>query len=63
MTEKPIQAAQRELDAVKKAQEAIRTILLRLEEETGKSIDSVEVDTRNFAQLATQIWLTAAGRR
>ncbi len=63
MTEKPIHAARRELDAVKKAQEIIRTALLALESATGKSIESVRVDTRNFANLDTEIWLTEERRR
>lgn len=43
--------------AVEKAQAAIRKTLIDLEEETQQKIDSVEVDTRNFADLRTEVWL------
>ena len=43
---------------LKQAEERIQRILIDLEEETGKRIDHVEVDTRNFAQLRTEITLT-----
>lgn len=48
--------------AVERAEKRVREILYELEEETGASIESVEVDTRNFAQLSTDIWLTTERR-
>lgn len=48
--------------AVKRAENRVREILHELEEETGASIESVEIDTRNFAQLRTDIWLTTERR-
>lgn len=48
--------------AVERAEERVREILFDLEEETGASIESVEIDTRNFAQLRTDIWLTMERR-
>lgn len=44
--------------ATKKAQEAIQKILLSLERDTRLSVDAVTVDTRNFGQLKTEIFLT-----
>lgn len=44
--------------AVKSAEEKIRRALYELEEETHLYVDSVSVDTRNFARLGTEIWLT-----
>jgi hypothetical protein len=41
--------------ALRQAEHRIQRILIDLEEETGKRIDHVEVDTRNFAQLRTEI--------
>jgi hypothetical protein len=49
--------------ATKKAQEQIRKILLALEHDTMLSIESVAVDTRNFAQLDTEIFLTKRQRQ
>lgn len=46
-----------EVSAIKDAEDRIRHILAELEEETGKVVDHVEVDTRNFAQLRTEIRL------
>lgn len=37
------------------AEEAIRDILCELENKTGKSIDAVTVDTRNYAAYRTEI--------
>ena len=42
---------------VRHAEQRIQRILIDLEEELGKSVDHVEVDTRNFAQLRTEITL------
>lgn len=44
--------------AVKAAEDAIKKALFTLEERTRLYVDSVSVDTRNWAQLGTQIWLT-----
>jgi len=49
--------------ATKKAQEQIRKVLLALEHDTMLSIESVAVDTRNFAQLDTEIFLTKRQRQ
>lgn len=43
--------------ACEKAEKAIQRVLLELEEETGKRVVIVEVDTRNFANLATSIFV------
>jgi hypothetical protein len=48
--------------AVKHAEQRIQRILIDLEEETGKRVDHVEVDTRNFAQLRTEITLRDGDR-
>lgn len=45
------------------AEEAIQKILLDLEEETGASVEFVDVDTHNFCQLRTSIFLTTKGKR
>jgi uncharacterized membrane protein YgcG len=37
------------------AEEAIQELLLELEDKTGKRIDAVTVDTRNFAECRTAI--------
>lgn len=42
--------------ATAKAEIAIEKILINLENETGKTIDSVNVDTRNFANCNTEIF-------
>ena len=60
--EKLIEATRRELNFVKEAEEAIRVALLRLEDKTGKSVESVNVDTRNFGRLSTEIFLTSTRR-
>ena len=39
------------------AEKAIQKILRDLEDETFKSVDQVNVDTRNFANCATEIFL------
>lgn len=41
---------------IKEAEEAIRKILIDLQDAIGEEIESVNVDTRNFANLATEIW-------
>ena len=43
--------------AVRDAERRIQRILIELEDETAKRIDLVEVDTRNFGQLKTEIHL------
>jgi hypothetical protein len=42
--------------AVKKAETTIQQILFALEEATGREIDSVDVDTREFANLRVGIF-------
>jgi uncharacterized membrane protein YgcG len=37
------------------AEEAIRELLLALEDKTGKRVDAVTVDTRNHAECRTEI--------
>lgn len=49
-------------DAVRRAEERIQCTLADLEEETGATVESVEVDTRNFSALRTEIWLTMERR-
>lgn len=48
--------------AVAKAEKAIQKLLADLEQEISMSIDAVEVDTRNFAQLRTEIFVTRKQR-
>ena len=55
--------AYRKTRGMKTSSEVIRLALLTLEGKTGKSIESVRVDTRNFANLETEIWLTEEKRR
>jgi hypothetical protein len=43
---------------VRHAERRIQRILIELEEELGKRVEHVEVDTRNWAQLRTEITLT-----
>jgi hypothetical protein len=50
-------AHRREWGLLKSAELRIQRILIELESETGKAIEHVEVDVRNFAQLATEIVL------
>jgi len=38
------------------AERSIQKILIDLEEETNEEIDAVQVDTRNFASLRTEIF-------
>lgn len=38
------------------AEEAIRELLLELEDKTGKRIDAVTIDTRNCAAYRTEIF-------
>lgn len=52
------ETTQKHRAAIDRAEERVRKILLNLEEETGATIESVEVDTRNFSGLRTDIWLT-----
>jgi len=63
MSEKPIAAARRELDAVKKAQAEISIILDGLERETGRRIESISVETRTLEFITAEIWLTKEQRR
>ncbi|WP_159728326.1 hypothetical protein [Methylosinus sp. Ce-a6] len=44
------------------AEEAIQKILLDLEDEIGASVELVDVDTHNFCQLRTSIFLTSEKR-
>lgn len=48
--------------ATKKAEADIRAILNRLERDTMLSVEAVSVDTRNFGQLSTEIYLTTKAR-
>lgn len=48
--------------ALRKAEKAVQKILFDLEQETRMSVENVEVDTRNFAQLRTEIFLTEKQR-
>lgn len=41
---------------LKQAEERIQKILLDLEEEAGREIDAVQVDTRQFANLKVEIF-------
>ena len=43
-------------DALKNAENQIQKILLDLEEATGREIDVVQVDTRQFANLRVEIF-------
>jgi hypothetical protein len=47
---------------VKEAEREIQKILLELEEEIGASVEHVDVDTHNFCQLRTSIFLTTDRR-
>lgn len=49
-------------EAVKVAESEIQRVLLELEEKSGLAVDRVEVDTRNWAQLRTEITLTTTKR-
>lgn len=42
--------------ARRNAEEQIQRILIDLEEEAGEEIDSVDVDTRQFANLRVEIF-------
>lgn len=44
-------------EALKQAEQCIQRILLDLAERLGQDIDHVDVDTRNFANLRTEIHL------
>ena len=56
------ETTQKHRATIDRAEERVREILFELEEETGASIESVKIDTRNFAQLSTEIWLTTERR-
>lgn len=43
--------------AIKAAEDEIKRILLALAEQTGLCVDQVDVDTRNFANYSTTIFL------
>jgi hypothetical protein len=48
---------QPEADAARaKAEAAIEKILIGLENDTGRRLDFVTVDTRNFARCDVEIW-------
>lgn len=57
MTTHPVDVddAKRNGELADEAENAIREILLELEDKTGKRIDQVTVDTRNFAECRTEI--------
>jgi hypothetical protein len=42
---------------LRNAEQRIQRILLNLEEETGREVDNVRVDTRRFANLKPEIFL------
>lgn len=44
------------------AEEAIQKILFALEERTNRSVDLVNVDTRNWANLKVEITMTTTTR-
>lgn len=44
------------MQAVKEAEEKIQRILLDLEDVVGEDVNSVDVDTRQFANLRVEIW-------
>ena len=43
--------------ATRRAEQAIQGILLRLAEDTGKTVDQVNVDTRRWANCTVEIFL------
>lgn len=43
--------------ATRKAEEAIKKILLSLEQDTHMRVDHVNIDTRNYANCGTEIFL------
>lgn len=45
---------------LEEAEEKIQKILLRLSEQIGRPIEHVDVDTRNFANLKTEIFVLGA---
>jgi len=61
MTDEPILTS-RQKSRLDQAENEIREILFALEEQVGLSIEHVEVDTRNFGQLKTEITLTEETR-
>lgn len=54
---------QTEEQIIKEAEKRIQRALLDLEEEVGKNIDQVNVDTRNYANCSVEIFLTERQRR
>ena len=56
------QTTEKHQAAVDRAEAAVQQILRDLEEETGATVESVEVDTRNFSALRTEIWLAMEPR-
>lgn len=48
--------------AITKAEQAIQKVLHGLEHDTMMTVWNVAVDTRNFSQLRTEIFLTKAPR-
>lgn len=57
LRQKRAAALSREEQTVKAAEWRIQRILNDLEYSTGRAVDRIEVDTRNFAQLRTEITL------
>lgn len=53
----PISNEAKVADAVARCEIALQKLLLKLEEDTGKKIDQVSVDTQNFANLNVEIFL------
>jgi hypothetical protein len=47
---------------IEDAEQRIQRILWELERDTGRAVDEVEVDTRNYAQLRTEITLRGNAR-
>lgn len=49
--------ASREEAVVKGAERRIQRILIELEEDLQRAVEDVQIDTRNFAGLRTEIFL------
>lgn len=47
---------------LRRTEQQIQRALLDLPEITGRDVESVNVDTRNFANLKTEIFLKGEGR-
>ncbi len=60
--DRPVLTA-RILSLLARAEESISRTLLSLEQETGFSIDDVDVDTRNFGRLRIEVRLTKRVRQ